>query len=66
MLPKPLGNFGLFCYSVLLLSRLGKTGSGQYDYENDILYVAKGTDRKAVIHEIVHIAENKLVDPQKY
>lgn len=44
---------------------IGKTGASQYDYKNDILYVAKGETAEGVIHEIGHIVENKLADPQK-
>ncbi len=41
---------------------LGKDGACQYDYNNDILYVAKGANKTAVIHEIGHMAQNKLLD----
>ncbi len=41
---------------------VGKDGACQYDYNNDILYVAKGANKTAVIHEIGHMAENKLLD----
>lgn len=44
---------------------VGKEGASQYDYKNDILYVAKGETAEGVIHEIGHIVENKLADPQK-
>lgn len=44
---------------------VGKTGASQYDYNNDILYVAKGADKTAIIHEIGHMAENKLADSRK-
>lgn len=44
---------------------IGKTGASQYDYENDILYVARGADTSEAIHEIGHMVENKLADPQK-
>lgn len=44
---------------------IGKNGASQYDYVNDILYVAKGADENAVIHEIGHMVENKLLDEQK-
>ena len=44
---------------------IGKTGASQYDYENDILYVARGETAEGVIHEIGHMVENKLADPQK-
>lgn len=41
---------------------VGKTGASQYDYVNDILYIAKGADKEEVIHEIGHVVENKLMD----
>ena len=44
---------------------VGKDGASQYDYVHDILYVAKGADKEAVIHEIGHMVENKLLDKQK-
>lgn len=44
---------------------VGKEGASQYDYENDILYVAKGAEKTEVIHEIGHMVENKLMLPEK-
>lgn len=44
---------------------IGKTGASQYDYKNDILYVARGETAEGVIHEIGHVVENKLADSQK-
>ncbi len=44
---------------------VGKNGASQYDYVHDILYVAKGADENAVIHEIGHIVENKMLDEAK-
>ncbi len=44
---------------------MGKDGPCQYDYNNDILYVAKGANKRAVIHEIGHMVENKLMDADK-
>ncbi len=44
---------------------VGKTGASQYDYDNDILYVAKGADTGEVIHEIGHMVENKMVQPER-
>lgn len=41
---------------------VGKNGASQYDYNNDILYVAKGSEREDVIHEIGHMVENKMMD----
>lgn len=44
---------------------IGKTGASQYDYENDILYVARGETAEGVIHEIGHVVENKMVLSEK-
>lgn len=44
---------------------IGKEGACQYDYNHDILYIAKGADETAVIHEIGHMVENKLLEPGK-
>lgn len=44
---------------------VGKDGASQYDYVHDILYVAKGAEKDAVIHEIGHMVENKLLDNGK-
>ena len=41
---------------------IGQIGASQYDYFHDILYVAKGADKKEVIHEIGHMVENKLLN----
>ncbi len=41
---------------------IGKDGASQYDYAHDILYVAKGANRTAVIHEIGHMVESKLLE----
>lgn len=40
---------------------VGKNGASQYDYEHDILYIAKGATKEAVIHEIGHMVENKMM-----
>lgn len=40
---------------------IGKEGASQYDYAHDILYIAKGADETAVIHEIGHMVESKLI-----
>ncbi|MDE7299553.1 MAG: minor capsid protein [Lachnospiraceae bacterium] len=40
---------------------IGKDGASQYDYDHDILYIAKGSNEVAVIHEIGHMVENKLL-----
>lgn len=44
---------------------VGKDGASQYDYVHDILYVAKGAEKDAVLHEIGHMVENKLLDSLK-
>lgn len=44
---------------------VGQIGASQYDYENDILYVAKGAEKEDIIHEIGHLVENKMIDPLK-
>lgn len=44
---------------------IGKVGACQYDYNHDILYIAKGADKTQVIHEIGHMVENKLLEPEK-
>ncbi len=44
---------------------VGQIGSSQYDYENDILYVAKGAEMEDIIHEIGHLVENKMMDSEK-
>ena len=41
---------------------IGKEGASQYDYTHDILYIAKGANRTAVIHEIGHMVESKLLE----
>ena len=40
---------------------IGINGASQYDYVHDILYVAKGASKEAVIHEIGHMVENKIM-----
>ncbi len=44
---------------------IGKDGASQYDYDNDILYVAKGAEQDAIFHEIGHMVENKLANKDK-
>ena len=44
---------------------VGKDGASQYDYVHDILYVAKGAEKDAVLHEIGHMVENKMLDVEK-
>lgn len=41
---------------------VGKKGASQYDYNHDILYIAKGAGKDDIIHEIGHMVESKLVD----
>lgn len=42
---------------------IGQIGASQYDYTNDILYVAKGAEKQDVIHEIGHLVESKMLNP---
>lgn len=44
---------------------IGKVGASQYDYVNDILYIAKGAGKSDVIHEIGHMVENKILNAEK-
>lgn len=44
---------------------IGRIGSSAYDYERDIMYIAKGADTDEIIHEIGHVVENKLLDSEK-
>lgn len=44
---------------------VGRIGASQYDYVHDILYVAKDANKEAVIHEIGHMVENKILDTKK-
>lgn len=44
---------------------IGKVGASQYDYVNDILYIAKGAGKSDVIHEIGHMVENKILNVEK-
>lgn len=44
---------------------VGKNGASQYDYDGDILYVAKGATEAMVVHEIGHAVENKLINSAK-
>lgn len=41
---------------------IGKKGASQYDYINDIMYIAEAADKEEIIHEIGHMVENKLLD----
>ncbi len=44
---------------------IGKDGASQYDYDHDIIYINKGAAKNAVIHEIGHMVENKLLDSRQ-
>ncbi len=44
---------------------IGKDGSSQYDYINDILYIAKNAEKTEIVHEIGHIVDNKMLDSNK-
>ena len=44
---------------------IGRIGASAYDYENDILYVAKNATREEIIHEIGHAIDAKLIDSEK-
>lgn len=44
---------------------IGKKGASQYDYINDIMYIAEAADKEEIIHEIGHMVENKLLDTAK-
>ena len=45
---------------------VGQIGASQYDYVNDILYIAKGAEKEDVIHEIGHLVENKMLDSKRW
>lgn len=44
---------------------IGKKGASQYDYINDIMYIAEAADKEEIVHEIGHMVENKLLDTAK-
>ena len=44
---------------------VGQIGASQYDYQRDILYVAKGAEKEDIIHEIGHMVENRMMDSKK-
>ena len=44
---------------------VGQIGASQYDYRNDIMYVAKNAEVEDVIHEIGHMVENKMLSSAK-
>lgn len=41
---------------------VGKIGASQYDYNHDILYIAKGAGKDDIIHELGHMVEKKLMN----
>lgn len=43
---------------------IGRIGSSAYDYEKDIMYIAKGADTDEIIHEIGHAVEKKLLQSE--
>lgn len=44
---------------------IGRIGASAYDYDSDIIYVAKGAGQDDIIHEIGHVVENKLIEKEK-
>ena len=44
---------------------IGQEGTSQYDYNNDVMYIAKGANKKQVRHETGHMIDNKLMNQQK-
>ena len=44
---------------------IGQEGKSQYDYNNDIMYIAKGATIKQVRHETGHMVDNKLMNQEK-
>lgn len=44
---------------------VGKYTVSAYDYENDILHIAKGAGTDGISHEIGHLVDNKLIDKEK-
>lgn len=44
---------------------IGRIGSSAYDYEKNIMYIARGANREDIIHEIGHVVENKLLNDEK-
>ena len=43
---------------------VGNGSESGYDYENDILYIAKGSTPEEVAHEIGHLIDSKLISKQ--
>lgn len=44
---------------------IGKKGASQYNYNDDILYIAKGATKAQIWHEIGHMVENKMMNSNK-
>ena len=44
---------------------IGQEGTSQYDYNKDIIFIAKGADTVQVRHEIGHMVDNKLMNQEK-
>ena len=44
---------------------IGQEGKSQYDYNKDVMYIAKGADIQQVRHETGHMVDNKLMNQQK-
>ena len=44
---------------------IGQEGKSQYNYNSDIMYIAKGADKKQVRHETGHMVDNKLMSQEK-
>ncbi len=44
---------------------IGKKGASQYNYNDDILYIAKDATKAQIWHEIGHMVENKMMNSNK-
>lgn len=44
---------------------IGRVGASAYDFEKNIMYIARGADTEEIIHEIGHAVEKKLIDGEK-
>lgn len=44
---------------------IGQEGNSQYDYNNDIMHIAKGANIQQVRHETGHMVDNKLMNQKK-
>ncbi len=45
--------------------KIGREGTSGYDYNNDIMFIAKGANKKQVRHETGHMVDNKLMSQKK-